>query len=342
MSPTINAHTFISHWRRWLQLAAVVMGHLFAANSAAVTVDSYGDHPQANRFVERMVDRHGFDRDTIRALMAEAKRKQSILDAIARPAEKTKTWGEYRDIFVTERRIAQGREFMREHADTLARAEREFGVPAAVISAVLGVETRYGRHRGGYRVLDALATLGFDYPPRSDFFSKQLEEYLLLVREQQFDPRQVKGSYAGAMGYGQFIPSSYRHYAIDFDGDGVADIIDNPVDAIGSVANYFKSHGWRPGEPVAVQATVTPEHNPELANDGLKPTRTVAALKAQGYRPAESLAPEAAATAMRLEGDSGEEYWIGLQNFYVITRYNHSRLYAMAVYQLSEALRAGQ
>lgn len=306
----------------------------------AIADDNYGDHPLALAFVDKMVTEHSFDRGYMEASMASATRKQTILDAIARPAEKTKTWGEYRKIFVTEKRTRLGREFMKTYADTLARAEREFGVPAEIISAVIGVETRYGRHKGNYRVLDALATLSFDYPRRSKFFSGELEEYFLLVKEQKFDAETVKGSYAGAMGYGQFIPSSYRHFAIDFDGDGVADIVNNPVDAIGSVANYFKSHGWTPGEMVTLTATVAKGHNVDIANQKLKPRLTVAELNQHGYIPSAKINMDQAATAMRLAGDSGDEYWIGLSNFYVITRYNHSKLYAMAVYQLSNELGA--
>jgi len=313
-------------------LSAVVLGQ------SALAEDSYANHPMALAFVDKMVAEYNFDRDYMEASMASATRKQTILDAIARPAEKTKTWGEYRKIFVTENRTRLGREFMKTHADTLARAEREFGVPAALISAIIGVETRYGRNKGSYRVLDALATLSFDYPRRSKFFSGQLEEYFLLVKEHKFDAETVKGSYAGAMGYGQFIPSSYRHYAIDFDGDGVADIVNNPVDAIGSVANYFKSHGWRPGEMVALTATVADGHMVDVANQQLKPEQTVAQLFQHGYIPSAKINTDQAATAMHLVGDSGDEYWIGLQNFYVITRYNHSKLYAMAVYQLSNEL----
>ncbi len=309
---------------------------VMAISSQAMT---YGDHPAAKKFVDKMVDEHGFDRAYVQGLMNNAERKQSILDAIARPAEKVLTWGEYRDIFVTDRSTRQGIEFMQEHSDTLARAEKEFGVPAEIISAVIGVETRYGRNKGGYRVLDALATLGFDYEPRSQFFSKQLEEYLLLVKEQRFDALQVKGSYAGAMGFGQFIPSSYRHYAIDFDGDGVADIVNNPVDAIGSVANYFRAHGWKPGELVTTTAQVSSKYNLDVANKKLKPAHTVAELKQHGYQPTALVSEEAMATAMRLKGDKGVEFWLGLDNFYVITRYNHSRLYAMAVYHLSETLK---
>ncbi len=316
----------------------VAVAMLFSSLSV-VADDSYGGHPEAGRFVDKMVEEHGFDRDYVQRLMNSATRKQSILDAIARPAEKTKTWGEYRKIFVTKTRTKQGVEFLKTYADTLARAEREFGVPREIITAIIGVETRYGRNKGSYRVLDSLATLGFDYPPRAKFFSGQLEAYLLLVKEQKFDALEVKGSYAGAMGYGQFIPSSYRHYAIDFDGDGVADIVNNPIDAIGSVANYFKSHGWKPGQPVTTTASVTTDHNADIANQKLKPKLTLSELQQQGYKPSLSIDDDQRATAMRLRGVDGDEYWLGLQNFYVITRYNHSRLYAMAVYQLSEELK---
>lgn len=304
-----------------------------------VLASDYSNHPQAKAFVDKMVTEHGFKRAYVQQLINGAVRKQSILDAISRPAEKTKTWGQYRKIFVTKTRTRQGKEFMQKHAKTLARAERDFGVPAEVISSIIGVETRYGRNTGSYRVLDSLATLGFDYPKRGKFFTRELEEYLLLVREQKFDPTQIKGSYAGAMGYGQFISSSYRHYAIDFDGDGVADIINNPVDAIGSVANYFKAHGWQPGEPVTYTAMVTADHNADIANQKLKPKFTAAELEAEGYQSTVVIEGEQMATAMRLEGDDGIEHWLGLKNFYVITRYNHSKLYAMAVYQLSEELK---
>lgn len=325
-------------WCRPGGLTALVA--LLCSVSFTASAVSYEHYPAAMKFVDRMVKEHGFSRQYMISLMADAQRKDSILEAIKRPPEKTKTWGEYRKIFITNLRISQGREFMKNHAAALKRAETDFGVPPEIISAIFGVETRYGRHKGSYRVLDSLATLGFDYPPRSDFFSKQLEQYLLLVKEQKFDARKVKGSYAGAMGYGQFIPSSYRHYAIDFDGDGVADIVNDATDAIGSVANYFKSHGWKPGGLIATRATVSPTFNPAIANDDLTPKWTIAQLQQDGYQPVVAVDKNAPATVMLLHGGDGDEYWIGLQNFYVITRYNHSRLYAMAVYQLSQQLKS--
>lgn len=320
-----------------LTLVALAISSIAVADKS-VEDPTYGDHPQAALFIDKMVTEHGFERAYVSGLLKQAQRKQSILDAIARPAEKTKTWAEYRDIFVTNRRTRLGKEFMQIHAATLARAEQEFGVPQQLIAAVIGVETRYGRNMGSYRVIDSLATLGFDYPPRAKFFSKQLGEFLLLAKEQKFDATVIKGSYAGAMGFGQFIPSSYRHYAVDFDGDGIADIINNPVDAIGSVANYFKAHGWKPGQPVMVTATASADHDVDFASKKLKPKHSVAEFQQQGYQPSEQLDAEQLATVMRLNGKDGEELWYGLHNFYVITRYNHSRLYAMAVYQLSQQL----
>ena len=210
-------------------------------------------------------------------------------------------------------------------------------MPKALITSIIGVETFYGRNKGSYRVIDSLATLAFDYPPRSKFFSGELEAYLLFVKEQGFDATQVKGSYAGAMGYGQFISSSYRHYAVDFDGDGIVDIVNNPIDAIGSVANYFKMHGWKTGMPVTATAVLDSNTNRQIASKKLKPKLTVAQLEAEGFRSSVKLEQSQKATAMILSGEAGDEAWIGLKNFYVITRYNHSKLYAMAVYQLSQA-----
>ena len=220
-------------------MSAVRLRHAFAATLLALPAlasADYRQHALADEFVNKMVEEHSFDRDWVEGILAEAEKKQSIIDAMERPAESVMTWGRYRKIFIQDSRIDQGVAFWKEHADTLARAEKEFGVPAEMIVGIIGVETRYGRNKGSYRVVDALATLGFDFPRRSKFFLGQLEQYLLMVREQDFDPLSFKGSYAGAMGYGQFIPSSYRAYAVDFDDDGQADIVTNVVDAIGSVA----------------------------------------------------------------------------------------------------------
>lgn len=296
----------------------------------------YSQHDKAAEFVDKVVEKHSFDRDWVVNILQQAEKKQSIIDAMERPAESVMTWARYRKIFIQDSRIKQGVKFWQEHADTLARAEKEFGVPAEMIVGIIGVETRYGRNKGSYRVVDALATLGFDFPRRSTFFLGQLEQYLLMVREQDFDPLSFKGSYAGAMGYGQFIPSSYRAYAVDFDDDGQADIVNNPVDAIGSVANYFAEHGWRKGETVVTPAVLSEPVDETLFNAGLKPVKTLAELKLGGISSNQALDESMKATAMKLDGAKGDEYWVGLKNFYVITRYNHSAMYALAAHQLSQ------
>jgi membrane-bound lytic murein transglycosylase B len=305
--------------------------------------DNYGDNPAAMAMVDELVEEEGFEREQLRRVFADAERKDSILEAIARPAEKTKAWYEYRAIFVNDKRLSQGLEFFEQHRETLERAEREFGVPAEIIVAIIGVETYYGRVAGSYRVIDALSTLAFDYPRRSEFFTKELKNYLILTRDQGMDPLQLKGSYAGAMGYGQFMPSSYRNYAVDFDGDEVIDIWANPVDAIGSVANYFKQHGWRSGEAVVSAARLERDLPQEMWIQGrkLKPQFTVAEFAAAGLVTEDELDPEAMVSAMKFELENGYEYWLGLQNFYVITRYNISAMYAMSVYQLSQQLAQG-
>lgn len=298
----------------------------------------YDKTPEGQAFIDEMAKRYGFETSRVEALLATAERQDSILDSISRPAEKTLEWHQYRKIFIRQERIEQGVEFLRQHREAFERAEAEYGVPASVIAAIIGVETWYGTYKGKHRVLDALATLAFDYPPRSRFFRSELVQYLLMTREQGFDPEELTGSYAGAMGYGQFISSSYRHYSIDFDGDGIADILHNPVDAIGSVANYFRAHHWEQGEPVAepVQSSL-PEGSPMLTRE-LKPTLTVNDYRQAGLSPEADVAGDAKARAIRLAGADGPELWLTYHNFYVITRYNHSHLYAMAVFQLANAL----
>lgn len=323
--------------------AALLLSLLTAATPGASmpAQAGYENHPAAAGFAARMLKKHGFSAPDVLALLASARRQQSILDAIARPAEKTRPWFEYRDIFLTERREREGVAFFRAHREALARAQAETGVPAEIIVAIIGVETYYGRIAGSYRVLDALTTLAFDYPRRAAFFSGELENFLVLTREQGLDPLSLKGSYAGAMGYGQFMPSSYRAYAIDFDGDEQADIWNNPVDAIGSVANYLRRHGWRAGAPIVSAASAQAGVNEALFDGKLKPRRTVAEFAAAGFSADRDLEPQALATAMRFELAKGYEYWLGLNNLYVITRYNRSAMYAMSVYQLSRRIAAG-
>lgn len=286
-------------------------------------------------FARDMAERHGFDPARVSETLARAERRQEILDAISRPAE-AKPWYQYRPIFLTSSRIGGGVEFWNRHEDLIHRASKEYGVDPAVIVAIIGVETRYGEITGSYRVLDALSTLAFHYPPRSSFFRRELEEFFLLGRDEPFSLTEVKGSYAGAMGFGQFIPSSYRAYAVDFDGDGGRDLW-QPADAIGSVANYFHVHGWRQGEPVAVRAEAAPNARP-IADAPIKPEWTLAELAKRGFRPAEPVDAGTEATLIALEQPDSQEYWLGFHNFYVISRYNRSALYSMAVLQLSRAI----
>jgi membrane-bound lytic murein transglycosylase B len=325
-------------------LALVCIWSAFAVAEELTPSANYTENPATLALIEELVQEEGFDRTELIALFAQVEGKESILKAMSRPAEKTKAWYEYRKIFVTDKRESEGVEFFAKHKQTFLRAEQQFGVPAEIILSIMGVETYYGRITGSYRVMDALSTLAFDYPKRSVFFTKELKSYLILSREQGVNPLDIKGSYAGAMGYGQFMPSSYRAYAIDFDDDDKIDIWNNPVDAIGSVANYFKQHGWKSGETVVVAAKVEGMVPEDLFNNGLKPTKTLDDYAQVGISVAQPqqppLDPNAPATAIKFELENSHEYWLGLHNFYVITRYNHSSMYAMSVYQLSLLLAA--
>lgn len=319
---------------------ALMLGICGTVSLACQTAKADTDYQQQReQFVEQMVTKHAFERTEVESLLDQAKRDETILEAIARPWE-AKPWYQYYPIFLTEKRLQSGLKFWQQHEETLARAEQEFGVPAEIIVAIIGVETFYGEYRGKYSVLDALYTLGFHYPPRAKFFRSELEQYMLLTREESLPALELMGSYAGAMGYGQFISSSYRHYAVDFDGDNVRDLLGNPVDAIGSVANYFAEHGWQNNEPVAVKLAASEAHA-KLVSKGLKPDTTVAELKQNGLElPEHSVVMEQSlAKVFEFELAEGHEYWLGYNNFYVITRYNHSPLYAMTVYQLSQQIK---
>ncbi len=323
-----------------MSLRAPIISAIFFG--LVLSFDSIGGEYSARTERDAVLDKvvaAGVDRDWAAAVLDDATRQQSILDAISRPAEKTKPWFEYRKIFLTDKRARAGVAFAAEHAATLANVSAQTGVPGSVITAIIGVETYYGRITGSYRVVDALATLAFDYPRRSPFFTGELENFLILAYESGRDPLALKGSYAGAMGYGQFMPSSYRAYARDYDGDGVADIWASPDDAIASVANYFVRHGWQPGGAVVVPANndgapVT------LFEGGLKPRHSVGELAEQGFAPKVATDITLMATPLQLEGVHGPEYWLCLENFYVITRYNHSAMYALSVWQLSQEIEA--
>ena len=303
----------------------------------------YTGRQDVKDYIDELVREHGFGEAELAELFAEAERKDSILEAIARPAERRLKWHEYRQIFIKETRITQGLEFWAENESALLRAESVYGVAPEYVVAIIGVETRYGRILGSYRVVDALTTLAFDYPPRAKFFRSELTQFLLLAREEGTNPRDLKGSYAGAMGYGQFIPSSFRAYAVDFDGDGQRDIWTNKTDAIGSVANYFSRHGWENEGRVVIPVSVSGSDLDAVANQSLNLTQTVGELKALGVQIGEEhddLAEETRAAIFRMELEDGAEYWLGLNNFHVITRYNRSRLYALAVHQLGQVIRS--
>jgi membrane-bound lytic murein transglycosylase B len=308
---------------------------------AATVSGGYATHPQAAQFIADMAARHQLPRAEVAMLLADAQRQQSILDAMSRPAE-AKPWRDYRPIFLTRARIDGGVEFWNANAQILADAQQHFGVDSRVVVAIVGVETRYGGNTGKYRVLDALCTLAFDYPKRAEFFRGELEQFLLLSREEQVDARAAKGSYAGAMGQGQFIPSSYRAYAVDFDGDGKRDLWHSERDVLGSVANYFKVHGWQQGAPVVSRAHVTGNAYKALLDKGLKPHMPASDLAKYGVSTDSPIAADTQVALIELDGADGLEQWVVFNNFYVITRYNRSPLYAMAVHQLSNEIAAAR
>jgi membrane-bound lytic murein transglycosylase B len=315
---------------------------------APLSFADYSQQPQVAPFIDRMVEEHQFERAQVLEWLKMAENQQSIINAMSRPAEKVKPWHEYRKIFVTELRIKRGIEFWQQHEQALERAYKEYGVDPAIIVSILGVETNYGRNTGSYRVIDALSTLAFDYyhniekrESRKKFFTIQLENLFLLAREQKKDPLKLKGSYAGAMGWGQFMPDSYRDYAVDFDGDNLADIWTNPTDAIGSVANYFnKKGGWQKDQPVATRAHIGEKLNTQGINKMRKPKVTIAELIGRGYQPVQNFAEDSLASPMKLTAKYADEYWLGFHNFYAIGRYNPRIKYAMAVYQLSLMIKA--
>jgi membrane-bound lytic murein transglycosylase B len=309
-----------------------------ASNAAVPPPGDLSDDPKVGAFIDKMANEHAFDRQHLKTLFDGVTWRDSILEAIARPAE-AKPWFDYRPIFLTESRIEGGVEFWRKHTDILKRVEAAYDVDAQIIVAIIGVETRYGGNTGSYPVLDALSTLAFGYPPRSEFFTKELAQFLILTREEKVDVKEAKGSYAGAMGMGQFIPSSYRAYAVDFDGDGTRDLWGSMDDVLGSVANYFKRHGWQRGAPVAVRAEVDGTPTDALLKEGLKPAHPLSYYTGVGFKPAGTVDADTQVALLALEQKDGPEYWLTMNNFYVITRYNRSPLYAMAVYQLSEAIR---
>lgn len=318
--------------RSLLSLCLVATAPLYASSDRIV------ERPEAQAWFKEMETKHGLKSAELNLWFKDATIQTKALAAIQKPAEGL-PWYKYQKIFLSKERAEAGAKFWKEHAATLQKAEAKYGVPASIIVAIIGVETFYGRQKGSYPVLDTLATLAFDYPPRSKFFKQELEEFVLLAKEEKLDPTKIYGSYAGAMGTPQFIASSYRRYAVDFNQNGQRDIINSPDDAIGSVANYFKVHGWVPHQPIVLPASVkgdqfktamVPLNNP-------KPIHSLTSYQKMGVGTKTAFKQDYTAGLIGLEvAESTPEYFLGLQNFYVITRYNHSSLYAMAVYRLSQ------
>ncbi len=328
--------------RRSPLIAACALGASLLAHPASA---SYLDRDEVKGFVHDLANRHGLDPAAVGASLAQASFEPRVIELIKPPSKPgVRSWQRYRARFLDAVRINGGLAFWAEHEASLKRAAERYGVAPEFIVAIIGVETVYGRHTGNFSTLSALATLAFDYPPRADLFRRELENLFLLAREQQRDPASYYGSYAGALGYPQFLPSSVRNYAVDFDGDGRIDFDADPQDAIGSVAHYLHAHGWEPGAAVAVRAVLTPEATPApLVAAGIEPSLDAATLDAAGVRALGIQPVDAMATLVDLETPgAATEYWLGYRNFYVITRYNRSSFYAMSVFQLAEALRAAR
>ncbi len=299
--------------------------------------ESFLTRQSVQDYVRAISREHNLDQHRVAGLFARTKSLPRVLESISKPAEKVLTWEQYRPIFIKQARIDAGLAFMQEHEDLLNAAEERYGVPAEIVAAIIGVESYYGRFKGQYRVLESVATLAFDYPPRAKFFKRELTEFIVLAESEGWDALSVRGSYAGAMGFPQFISSSYRHYAIDMDGDGRRDLFNSPADVIGSVAHYLSRHGWQRGAPVALAvdaAAATSANLSALIKKSLKPAIAAATVREKGV----AVKGDRNVSVMKFSGKTGEEFWVGYTNFYAITRYNHSALYALAVYQFSQEL----
>lgn len=308
--------------------------------AAAANAPNYAERAEVQDFIREVAARHGFVEQELLSLFSRVRRAEPVLEAIKPPPPKARSWEEYRANFVNERRIAAGAEFWNKHRRALERAELRYGVPAEYIVAILGVETFYGRHTGRHRVVDALTTLAFDYPPRAPFFRSELEQYLLLARESGTDVFTMRGSYAGAIGIPQFMPGSLRRYAVDFDGNGAIDLWRSPADAIGSVANFLKAHGWQAGGEVLLEAQVSGEAWRALADGSVDPKHAMADLRAAGVEFRVPREETAKAALIELETpERSSAYRLGLHNFWVLTRYNRSAFYASAVHELAQALK---
>ncbi|MFV2031661.1 MAG: lytic murein transglycosylase B [Gammaproteobacteria bacterium] len=316
---------------------------LFAAamsNAAQVTEGAYIDRADVNAFIEKMATQSDYTEVELVELFSTVKKQEHLFELLNKPAEKELQWHQYRNIFISDKRIEQGVKFWRKNQAVLSQVSGKTGVPEQIIVAIIGVETFYGTYKGKDPVFDSLVTLAFDYPERGLFFTRELEQFLLLVKEQNLNPRDLRGSYAGAMGMPQFIASSYRSFAVDFDRDGQINLFDSIPDIAASVANYFVKHGWRVNEAIAGPLTVLENNSIDQLTPSKKPTYQWSELVQNGLYSNTELDPATKVALIKLEQKNRLEYWVGLQNFYVITRYNHSELYAMAVYQLSLLIKA--
>lgn len=297
----------------------------------------YSSKEETIQFIEYMNEKHGYDKSYLTSVFQNAAYQDKVVRIMNKQPEGTMTWQRYKEIMVNDSRISAGQEFIGRFKQELNKAEKIYGVPAEIIASIIGIETRYGRIKGNIKVIDSLSTLAFDYPRRSKFFKIQLEEFLLLSREENFDPETIKGSIAGAMGYGQFMPDSYRDYAVDFDNDGIRDILNNPVDAIGSVANFLNKKGkWKPNTPVAIKAFAVKEM--QSIKSSFKPHMTSIDLEKFGLGANEAIPNNLKFVPISLDLEEGYEYWLGFDNYQSISRYNRSKLYVMAVFEFSNAL----
>ena len=322
---------------KFTSIITAILSTLLVLSVTADELVSYQDRPEVIEFIEMMNSKHGSDKEVLKKLFSTVIFQERVIRIMNRQPEGTMTWSKYKAMMVTHERVDSGKQFIDAYKQDLRRAEDIYGVPAEIIASIIGIETKYGRITGNVRVLDSLTTLSFDYPRRSKFFKIQLEEFLLLTNEEGLDPSKIKGSIAGAMGLGQFMPDSYRNYAVDFDFDGKRDILNNPVDAIGSVANFLNKKGkWEPNTEVVLKANLKGDR-PKLKST-FKPYITVSELNTLGLRPVDNLQSQLRVIPLELEMQEGYEYWLGLKNYQAISRYNRSKLYIMAVFEFSESL----
>lgn len=331
----VSSHIFS---RRVLFVSAALVTH-HATCMAIQPVSAL--RPEIKSFVTYMSNRHGYDVNALEDIFIQTNFRPEIIKLISAPATAI-SWNEYRKRFVNTQRIKGGFDFWNRYAAELALARKIYGIPEEIIVAIIGVETSYGASTGSYRIMDALTTLAFDFPRRADYFREELENYLLLAREQKFGLLDIKGSYAGAIGIPQFMPSSYRRYAVDFNRDGKIDLPGSAADAIGSVGNYLKEHGWEANKPIAVRAQARSENIQELLDTGIEPLHSIEKLREAGIIPLDSVPDDTLSSLLELKDQDKRQLWLGFKNFYVITRYNRSTFYAMSVLELAKAVRAAR